>query len=195
MVYRTDQPVAGSSLRRSQPLLQENTSSANTTFELDHYPFNDTTANIGLHKQVTNPVQVTAPSTSADQTKLYTLTPHATIGPMQFTRGESNAIPTPLTNLHGTLPALAPSTNSTSFFDFAGTPLSQGVILYQSNIVSAGTTLSIYNTNFAWDGTRLVRSNTTNFSLSGTNIRVFNNNTISTQNNIVWTINFFRCST
>ena len=193
MVYRIDQPVAGSSLRRSQPLLQENTESLNTTFGIDHYTFNDTTVNVGNHKQVTNPVQITAPSTTANETKLYTIEPHATIGPMQFTRGQSDAVPTPLTNLNGFILTI-PISTPTTILNFAGTPRSNGVAVFQA-IFDGATLLSIVQ-SFSWDGTNLAVSDAASairrFLVSGTNLQISSNLELS---NVYWSLDFFRCST
>ena len=193
MVYRIDQPVAGSSLRRSQPLLQENTESLNTTFGIDHYTFNDTTINVGNHKQVTNPVQITAPTTAAAQTKLYTIEPHATIGPMQFTRGQSDAVPTPLTNLNGFILTI-PSSSATTILNFEGTPRSNGVGVFQALI--GGISLISIVQSFSWDGTNLVVSAgdsvVRRFTVSGTNLQIGSNVELS---NVYWSLDFLRCST
>lgn len=50
MAYTINRPTASEKLKTSQPLIRDNFTSSNTSFGVDHYPFNDGTANDGRHR-------------------------------------------------------------------------------------------------------------------------------------------------
>lgn len=50
MAYTINRPTANEKLKTSQPLIRDNFTSSNTSFGIDHYPFNDGTANDGRHR-------------------------------------------------------------------------------------------------------------------------------------------------
>lgn len=195
MVYRRDQPVAGNSLRRSQPLLKENTNSADDSFGEDHYAFSNLTTNNGFHQKVTGPVQSAHVSTGADTVTLYTMQDYSTIGPLQYSRGQNDAVPTPLTSLHsGTEIKLAPSGTS-DIFDFSGSPPSYGLILIPSKL-SAAATPSMYQQAFSWNGSILVLDSTSGpivrAQVSSNILQVKNTSTTSAATEIYWTLHFDR---
>ena len=203
MVYRRDQPVAGQTLRRSQPLLLENTNSADDIFALDHYAFSSLDGNNGLHKKVTNPVQVSHPSTGANTVALYTVQDNSTIGPLQYSRGENDAVPTPLTSLHsGSAITLAPLA-STNVIDFTGVNQCYGYIIVPYIVevppVPTITPLLSYAV-FNWNGTDLIINNLINVitvapNVSGNILRVRNNNSTLTATGVYWTLHFDRIIT
>lgn len=71
--YVTNIPAATDKASVSQGQLQTNNNGINTWTGVDHYQFVD--GNAGLHKQVTLPVQATAPTFSGTNIGLYSLVP------------------------------------------------------------------------------------------------------------------------
>jgi hypothetical protein len=56
----------------SQQDIKNNFSQANATMDVNHFPFNDLTANNGKHKSVVMPISAPKPTTSVDESALYT---------------------------------------------------------------------------------------------------------------------------
>jgi hypothetical protein len=87
--------------------VQGNFQQANIVYGTDHYPFDNATPNQGFHNLVTTPPVVNnppdglPPMTAAGILKFYAFQQYEAFGPLQWSRGQSNAIPTPLTSLHG----------------------------------------------------------------------------------------------
>lgn len=72
MPYQTTKPAPNDYLSQSVNDIQGNFAQANTTMNIDHYPFNDLTANNGFHKQVRMPELAVKPVVAANQGALYT---------------------------------------------------------------------------------------------------------------------------
>lgn len=196
MVYRTGQPVIGNTLRRSAPLLQENTDSADSIFGLDHYAFSNLDGQNGFHKKVTGPVQASHVATAANTVTLYTVQDHATIGPLQYSRGQNSAPPTPLTSLHApTAIELAPL-GTTPVLDFSGTPACYGTLIYPFTINVPPVTALLGYSVFSWTGTSLVTltlsSSTLVSNISGNILRIRNTSASLTANPLYWTLHFDR---
>lgn len=118
MVYQTASPAPNDDLDVSVTDIQQNFLTANTVFDIDHYPFNDSTANKGFHHTVTSPDQVTAPVTTTEP-KMFGLQVTAPIGVLQFSKGPSNAVPNPITFLYGG-PVSINNLATSNVLDFAG---------------------------------------------------------------------------
>lgn len=195
MVYRRDQPLASSTLRRSQPLLAANTNAADDSFGIDHYAFSNTTANNGFHQKVTNPIQPTAPATAASTVTLYSRQVHANVGPLQYSRGQNSAIPSPLTRLHGSNITLA-SLATTNLVNFTGVPISMGNVIAQGT--RTGTGAQMFTQAFAWNGSTLTIApspgNIIRLDISGTTLQIVNP-TADTYTAIYWSLEFYRCGT
>lgn len=71
MAYLLSQPVATDRLSVSQPKLAGNTNQLNTSFGVDHYPYNDGTSNNGKHKVIKTPAQLADPTTGDDEPAIY----------------------------------------------------------------------------------------------------------------------------
>lgn len=70
MVYQPSKPLPTDNLSVSQGDLQGNFSSANTEYGINHFAFDNLSANHGKHKQVTLP-QLTIPATVSGDLVLY----------------------------------------------------------------------------------------------------------------------------
>jgi hypothetical protein len=71
MVYDPLKPMATDNLNVSQGDIQGNFATANTVFDINHYPFDNVTANKGKHKFVSMP-NTTIPGTLANEGAIYT---------------------------------------------------------------------------------------------------------------------------
>lgn len=70
MVYQTTKPAPNDDLDVSVTDIQQNFLTANTVMDIDHYPFNNLTANKGYHKVIHQPPVVT-PAAIASIGQLY----------------------------------------------------------------------------------------------------------------------------
>lgn len=129
-MYNPSIPNANDLLSVSQGQLKDNFTSANTTFGIDHYTFNDVTANIGFHKQVTLPL-INAASVPASVGQIALLgTNLVALNPSQvwYKRdGVANTVP-----INGILDPLTPASNLSSGYTFL-----IGNVLLQWGSVSA----------------------------------------------------------
>jgi hypothetical protein len=207
--YNASKPQPTDFLSNSQQDLLNNFSSANISIGIDHYPFDDDTANNGKHNMVTTPIIIGGepPTTAANEPKFYALTPpnsndpYTAIGTLQWSRGGSDAVPTPLTTLQS--PAGGISINSddtTNILDFSGISLAYFNV-YSVALFSGGTTV-IVETYGYWNGSIFVLTNFARgaSSGSGTGLNVVSstsflqleNSSSSSASNVYWTLQFFR---
>lgn len=117
MTFNPNIPKSGDKLSSSQVALLSNNQALDNTFGIDHYKFSDATGDVGKHKTVTTP-KITIPTTTTDP-KLYGHEVTTNVGTLQFSRGESNANPTPLTQKSGVIAAL-PALTNINLLDFTG---------------------------------------------------------------------------
>lgn len=105
--------------------IQGNFQQLNVVYGTDHYPFDNATPNQGFHNLVTTPPVVNSPpdglppATAAGILKLYAFQQYMALGPLQYSRGQSDAIPTPLTSLQGGPISIAGGATS-NIIDLAG---------------------------------------------------------------------------
>lgn len=124
--------------------LQGNFEQANIVYGTDHYPFDNATANQGFHNVVTTPPYVEDPPTglppvTAANPKAYAFEQYAALGVLHYSRGPTNAVPTPLTSLHSTAAGTALGAGATlNVLDFTGISLAFAT-LYAQNAASLGT--------------------------------------------------------
>jgi hypothetical protein len=106
-VYQPGIPTGTVNLDVDYQNLQGNFEQANIVYGGDHYPFDNASPNQGRHNLVTTPPVVNnppdglPPATPTGVCKFYAYQKYSAIGLQQWSRGPSNAIPTPLTSLHG----------------------------------------------------------------------------------------------
>lgn len=149
MAYTRNEPLAGDDLDVSQPKLATNTNGADDSFGVDHYKFSDLTVNNGFHNKVTTPLIIGAvhPTTAANVPEFYAMQDYASIGVIQYSRGPSDAVPTPLTSLQSVSGGVAVgAASSTPVFDF-------------TNVIRASVTLHAFTdqglalaSEIAWAG-------------------------------------------
>lgn len=131
MAYLRNEPIATDDLTVSQPKLATNTNQADDSFGVDHYKFSDTTPNNGFHNTVTQPIIVGSahPATAVGVTKIYAMQDYANVGLIEYSRGPSSAVPTPITYLHSTAAAIVLGAGgTTNVLDFTGVSFSSATL-------------------------------------------------------------------
>ncbi len=107
MAFNKNIPQPNDDLSVSQVDLLNNNMQLNTSFGIDHYPFDDITVNNGFHNVVTEPLIIGSPpahpATSATVCKIYTMKDSTNLPLLQYSRGASNAVPSPITNISNPL--------------------------------------------------------------------------------------------
>lgn len=191
MVYQTLIPQPNDDLDVSVTDIQQNFLTANTVFDIDHYPFNDSTANKGFHHTVTSPDQVAVPITTTEP-KMYGLNQLAAIGILQYSRGPNNAIPSPITSLQGG-PLNITSTNTSDIINLNGLTRVSAILTAWN--ASGTTTKNPLNTFIAYDGNvynvTIGTAGTLTAASNGTILQL-KNNTAGTLTNVYWTLHFMR---
>lgn len=154
--YQPNIPTGFVNLDTDYANIQGNFQQLDTTFGIDHYTFSNATANNGFHNKVTTPIFVDNPVTglppiTTTNPIFYAFQQYAAVGTLQYSRGPSNAIPTPLTKLYSGSAAivLAPGA-STNVLDFTGVTRATCTLYGWDtvNIVSATTIYQVF-----WTGT------------------------------------------
>lgn len=191
-----DTPISTDNQDVSAPQIRTNFSQANTSFGTDHYAFDDATANNGNHKVIRTPDQSSAPTTSSSIAAMYGLIPAQVgsgdpVGLIQFSRGPSDATPSPVTNFHGTIASL--TTTPTTILDLTG--LSRAIV--EVYALSDSSTARLQQTLF-YNGTTLVGGTVqrNGFVLTDTSpiIQISATTAAVTQANVYWTIKLLRLS-
>lgn len=103
--------------------VRDNFTQLNTTYGIDHYAYDNQTANNGFHNTVTTPIVVGAahPATAVNVPKLYAMQDTAPLGVIQYSRGGNNAVPSPITTLQSpATPIVLLSNGTTPLLDFTG---------------------------------------------------------------------------
>lgn len=201
MVYNANIPQPGDILSDSQNDLLNNFAQLNTSFGIDHYPFTDNSVNLGEHNQVTQPQIIGAahPATAAGQCKLYNMNDLAAIGSLQYSRGPSNAVPSPLTYLQSPAGAISLNLNdTTNVIDLNGIGVfCSGFIIAnwikQSDATVQEITTTYFQYNQSGNVTFLTNTSsvTASFQTSG-NTLIQIKNTSGFSGFIRWTLQFYR---
>ncbi len=174
--------------------LQNNFSQLDTTFGIDHYKFSDQTANNGFHNTVTQPLIVGAahPATAADVPKIYTMKDGTNGATIQYSRGGSNAVPSPITTIQSAAAPfnMAPSSN-VNIYDFTG--ITRAIAQFFVSGITARLIIGVF-----WDGANFtfIDNPGSSFMLTSSgNILRLTTSVGTTVNNIVWTLQLIRVQT
>lgn len=193
-------PTANQQLDFSQGQLLTNNQALDAIFGIDHYKFSNVTANQGFHNQVTTPGFVATPPTGLPPVTttnpiLYGFQQTAPLGLLQYSRGPSNAIPTPITFIQSTSAGINLANNATTLvLDFTGIPQA----IFNFYAVSMNFPVgSNFNTSTAyWNGAAFSLGTQTNENLaliaSGNQLLLKNISGGPAVNNIFWTLQFLR---
>jgi hypothetical protein len=201
--YNPAIPQATDLMSVSQGDLLNNFSSANTSFGQDHYAFANLTTNNGKHNQVRTPLIVGGihPTTIAAEPNFYAMQDSANIGVIQYSRGPSNAVPSPVTYFQSpSTPIVLAQNTTTNVLDFTGLPRAMAK-LYAYNLTGGNLTFADNESFVLWNGTTLtvVQNNTSTANLgarsSGNILQLVNGSVIvGTMMNIIWTLQLLRLS-
>ena len=202
MAY-TNTPLANEKLSFSQETIRENFETANDIMEIDHYPFNDLTANKGFHKITHWPAQSSIPAvgTTSQLFGYETTTPLGTLIYGQSTiAGSGNS---PIIPLNSSATGITIGTTSqTTVIDVTGLSVFYATLTHGTvNIMGAsifGSHIISSSSNGATMGVAVVKSTglsgisvTTDTSVSKLFI-IKNTSTTNTFNNYFWTLNIHR---
>lgn len=201
-------PQPGDFLDTSQAQLLANNQALDTEFGIDHYKFSDSSANQGFHNKATTPVFVDNPPTglppvTTTNPVFYAFQDTANAGVLQYSRGPSNAVPSPVTSRHSTAAGVPIAGGTTlDVFDFSGMSHAFAQLFgYTAN----GASLNDYvYASIFWSSTNnqlkfFAQSASANLSVvigsSASIIGIKNNAGPSTGNNFYWTLHFLRIQT
>jgi len=206
MAFNANIPQPTDRLSTSQQDLLNNNSALNTVFGIDHYPFDNATANSGFHNVVTQPLIVGSnhPTTTTNP-KIYAMQDTSNIGVLQYSRGPSNSWPTPITKRQSPSTAISINGGATSnVIDFTGANLiigtlyianasttnasnvKNGVAQFTYHLVETGSVPS-FDINYSGTSTLSV--------ISSGKILQIKNTTGSVINAIYWTLELHRIKT
>ena len=206
MTYNPNIPQPGDDLSVSQGQILQNFQVSNSSFGVDHYSFADLTGNTGKHNQITTPIYIADPPTGdppitgANEPKMYGFADSTNLGALNYSRGPSNMVPTPLTHFQSPLlPIVLAPGATTNVLDFTGLTYALG-ILYA--VDTADLTNSRLITYFSWSTPFLafrfdsLLGNSPLTSLLaqafGNILQIKNVSAAETFNNVAWTLQFDR---
>lgn len=156
MPYQPNKPLPNDDLDVSVDDLQQNFEIANTVMSIDHYPFDNLTANKGFHKKVTSPDQGSAPAVTVNA-QLFGWQQTANLGTIQYskrssTSGDANPVPSPITYIQSLATPIAINFGdpAVTMFDFTG--LSIAIFGIKVLVINAAT-VSVWDSTVMWDGT------------------------------------------
>ena len=204
-LYNANIPQPGDFLSVSQQDILNNFTQLNTSFTVDHYAYDDTTANNGKHNKVTTPLIVggSHPITIADEPQFYAMQDSANLGVIQYSRGPSEAVPTPLTRLQSPSTPIALTNsggapaNQTDILDFTG--ISFAMFTVHAGNLGPNNPRHAYAIGWwrssipAFNIQYLYQSNSSfNIEASGNILRIRNSSSSNALNNVYWTLQFER---
>lgn len=202
MAFLNNIPQSSDDLSDSQADLLGNFQALDSVYGTDHFAFSNATANNGYHNVVTTPVIVPQahPATGVHITKLYNnyetqVGSIKAVGPIQYSRGENSAVPSPVTNINSTSAAVVLANLATDLvLDFTG--LARAICtLYAFEAVSGTGNRSSVTAVF-WTGTAFITnalSGSSNLPISTSGNRLYVQNTSGvTYSNVYWTLTLQR---
>lgn len=195
-----DVPLGNQKQNVSAPLIRSNFTTLNTWSNIDHLGVDNSTGNFGFHNHCTFPLISGSahPTTDSTHTSVYCMQDASNVGLIDYSRGPSDAVPTPLTNLQSisTAIVLAPAA-TTNVLDFTG--LSRAICnVYWTNTV---TNLAAGQARVIWTGTAFILTNFTILQIgsvaaqvSGNILQLKNASGSITYSNFYWTMQMLRLS-
>ena len=202
-MYNPAIPQPGDFLADSQQDILDNFSTANTSFGKDHYPFDDLTANNGLHKQVSTPIIPGSahPVIDPGEPQFYAMQDTGPLGVLQYSRGYNNstassAAPTPVTSIHSpTTPLVLAASATLNVLDFTGITMAYGFLFCKARDT---VNLGIGGAYFTYNGTiptiEFFSQNGVQ-ALFSLNILQLKNTSAVNYTEFYWTVHFHRINT
>lgn len=160
MTFTPGIPLATDFIDESQPVIAANFTELDAVFDVDHYKYSDATGDKGKHRTVTTPAESVHPTTAADEPVLYAYEDYAAAGVLQYSRGGSDAVPTPVTALHGSIASLISGAgNAVTILDLTGMTRFFGQLFIMQDSGVASTACAWYPIFF--NGTNIANRLTT----------------------------------
>lgn len=198
--YNPAVPQPSDILSDSQQDFLNNFTQLDTSFGIDHYTFSNGTADNGKHNQVTTPIISGSahPTTSATENKFYAMQDSSNAGLIQYSRGISNATPTPVTKRQSSGVINLNSGTTTDILDFTGLTRAIGTVFFGS-MSSPALSADIFSLTFLWTGSaftfgaQITNPNLSTFNIVNTlNKLQLKNITAGSVNNVYWTLELHR---
>lgn len=194
MTYTRQIPVSGDSLGGTRDRIRTNFQQIDTVMAVNHVAFNS--SGEGKHKFVQTPDQTADVASGVNEPVLYATSITGTnLGVLQYSRGGSSAVPTPITCLQSSSAALnLAGSSSLSVFDYVNISRSMGTFMYMGK-KGADVTGSAY---VIWTGTTLIVQTITStagvtITALGSVLRISNNNA-TPMTGLYWTLDLKRTS-
>lgn len=197
MPFTRDIPQANDLISVSQSQILNNFNGSDDSFGIDHYAFSNTSGNSGFHNKVTQPLIVGSvhPTTTTNPV-IYAMQDSTNLGVIQYSKGPSDAIPSPITFLQSpTAPIVMNPGDTINIFNF--TDLSRAFCsLRVGNFEVGQLTLNSSEVMFVNNGFFAFNSYANSGSIlgitsSGRRLQVINNTGL-TLNQVRWTLQFYR---
>jgi len=211
MTFNPAIPQPGDFLADSQQDILDNFSTSNTSFGKDHYPFDDLTANNGLHKKVSTPIIPGSvhPVIDPGEPQFYAMQDTGPdplkLGVLQYSRGYNNstassAAPSPVTSIHSPTTPLALAGGGTlNVLDFTGITMAYGFIFCKDTAAPNVGVGAFYITFNGTIGTvqEIAPPAGLTVVLGPDKMLKINNNSIPVTNytNLYWTVHLYRINT
>lgn len=190
--YYSSIPQSTDVIANSQGQILTNFTSIGSWTAVDHYSFG--TGKDGFHTHVTNPNQGTHPSTTSNPL-IYGMQDAAGIGVIQYSRGPSNAVPTPITELQSpSTPIILAGGGTTNIVDLTG--ISRAIMtLYIYNDLNTDLILTEYILGYSVTGATtltftLIAGSVFTVQLSTKTLQIKNSG--PNVSNLYWTLRFHR---
>lgn len=191
MTYTPVIPVSGETLGGTRDRIRTNFELIQSTFSENHVPIG--ALNGGNHTVIRSVNQSTVPTTPVDEPALYATNDGNSLGVLHYSRGGSDAVPTPLTGLHSpSTPIVLANNATTNMVDFTGIT----VAAFQVNAVNLSGILPSYTGTLWWNGAVVAPvfpQGGFTLALAG-NVLQLQNISGGAYNDVYWTINLLRVS-
>lgn len=199
--FQPNIPTGSVNLDQDYLNLQGNNQQLDTSFGTNHYKFSDGssapngTPNNGKHTTIQSPLLSPAvhPTTPADECAFYSMKDSTPVGTIHYSRGPSDAVPSPQTFLQsGSSPIVLLTGTYTPVLDFTGLPRAFAT-LYAANLDTSIAAFTLA-TDIYWTGTTFIGALPTRIIVTGNTINILNTTPFTTANNIYWTLVMYRLS-
>lgn len=178
--------------------LQGNFTQLNVVYGTDHYPFDNATPNQGFHNQVTTPAYVASPPTSLPPVTgtspiFYAFQQYSSLGVLQYSRGPSNAVATPLTSLHSSsTPITLTAGSTTNILDFTGFSIAMCTLQAFNDVAGTGKLALEQPIRFSQNSFGAFSVILGLEAVNSGNILQLKNNTAGTLSGVYWTLQLIR---
>lgn len=197
MSFTRDIPQPNDLISASQSQILNNFNGSDDSFGRDHYAFSNTSGNTGFHNQVTQPLITGGvhPTTTTNPI-IYAMQDSVNLGVIQYSKGPSDAIASPITFLQSpSAPIVMNPGDTINIFNFTGLTrafcsLRVGNFEVASKTINSSEVLFVDNGFFSFNSYAQSGS-ILGITSSGRRLQVINNTGL-TLNEVRWTLQFYR---